>query len=489
MKVETEAYRTERRKRATEPVYLVRFYHVPDYGQAPSYQFSRDFVSRTVLGGTMPQLRCIERMGGGPAQIVPEQGRASIGGFQLDCVDVSGEILRYFANPQLIIRDAMTAAVPAIGDRIYLRLDLDGLPEFGTLEVDTGDNLERIRYSAKDRAAVAVIVKARGVDGTIARDHAAGVRATNGEQIRPGQRVQLLSGYAGMQEAEYMQSQVTEVVDRRISDVVKASYTIETSDITRALRREVFLTATVDTPVILGGHPLVIALRVMLSTGTSTNSQYDILAQENGLGIPYAFLDLQGIEAAIAAMPGEAYCFTITAPEMAKTWLEQEIFKTINAYPLILQDGTLTIRLYTPVLTTTQVTTLDSGSGQAPGEEPTVTPDPGTGPTPTAPPVTPTPGPIVYPPYDLVFISGGLVAGDPNVAETYFPNSPMHNNSYYVPYFDSSMIGRTIQGVGDGIALIMTVDIAGSSGTVSAGVIIQNDFSTDTWVAGSWALV
>jgi hypothetical protein len=102
---------------------------------------------------------------------------------------------------------------------------------------------------------------------------------------------------------------------------------------------------------VIGGHPLEIALRVLTSTGTGLNGQWDILAAENGLGIPLDFIDWEGIAIAVAEFPADGYCFTLIGPEMAKGWLEDQIFKTVNAYPLVLQDGRLTVRLYTPVLT------------------------------------------------------------------------------------------------------------------------------------------
>lgn len=351
MKTETPEHQTERVKRPTEPVYVLRFFHVPDYGRAESFPFTRNFTSRDIKEPSLPVLEVIERIGGGPAQIVPEQGRATIGGFQVDCVDLSGTILQYFSNLQLTLSTAISAGTPGPGELLQLS-DVRGLPTMGTVEVGADPLLlERIRYTGKDDVTGQVTVSARGVDGTTAQSHAAGDPATNGEQIRPGQRCQLLSGYAGMVEADFMPSQLVEIIDRSIGDLVKASYTIDTADITRALRREVFLTATQNAPFVIGGHPLTIALQILLSTGLGTNGPYDVLAAENGLGIPEAFIDVAGIEVERAAIDSEGYCFTLTGPEIAKTWLEQEIFKTLNMYPLVRQDGSLTLKAYTPVLT------------------------------------------------------------------------------------------------------------------------------------------
>lgn len=348
MKTESAAHLAQRVRRSVQPVYIVRFYHVPVYGVEAAYQFSVDFSSGPVLDETVPKLQLIERVQGGPAQIVPEQGRASIGGFVMDGTDIEGLMLRYFSNVQLALGSSISAGAPGVGDPLDVG-DVSGLPPLGTLDVGEGEQLERIRYSAINETTGEVTVSARGVDDTTAQQHAAGDFVTNGEQIRPGQRCILLSGYAAMSEADYMQSQVVEVVNRSISDIIKASYTIETADITRALRNEVFLAATQEAPFIIGGHPLTIALQVMMSTGLGSNGPYDVLAAENGLGIQ--LIDVAGIEALRDLFPTDSYCFTITGSEVGKGWLEQEIFKTINCYPVVFQTGRLGLKMYTPVLT------------------------------------------------------------------------------------------------------------------------------------------
>jgi len=350
VKTESATHQTERLRRAVEPRYIVRFYHVPVYGLAAAYPFSVDFASGPVVGSTLPKLEVLERVQGGPAQVVPEQGRASIGGFVADGVDLNGVVLQYFSNVQLALGSSITAGAPGVGAPLDVG-DVSGIPPTGTLDVGVGAQLERIRYSAVNLGTGEVTVSARGVDDTTAQAHAAGDLVTNGEQIRPGQRCRLLSGYAAMDEADYMESQLVEVVDRNISDLVKASFTIETADISRALRTEVFLAATQEAPFIIGGHPLTIALQVLLSTGTGVNGTYDVLAAENGLGIPVAFVDVTGIELERAVIASQGYCFTITGPEIGKGWLEQQIFKTLNMYPLVRQDGSLTLKAYTPVLT------------------------------------------------------------------------------------------------------------------------------------------
>jgi hypothetical protein len=350
VKTETAGYAAARAQRATEPIYFLRVSHVPDFGSATEYPFSRDFASRAIQAASVPKLECIEAVQGTQQQVTPEQGRSTIGGLALTLIDRGGEILRYFSAPPLTIQAAMTASAPGSGATLALN-DVSGLPSIGTLEVGTEDTLERVRYSATNVAAGTVTVSGRGVDGTTAQAHAVGDPATNGEEIRSGQRATLYAGYAGLDEAAFMPFPKMQVVDRRLESLLSTAYLIELSDIMRSLRNDIFITATHDAPVIIGGHPLVIALLILLSTGTGTNGPYDQLAAENGLAIPAAFIDVVGFEAAIADFPSDGYCFTITGPVTGKDFLETEIFKTINAYPLVRQDGSLTVKLYTPVLT------------------------------------------------------------------------------------------------------------------------------------------
>lgn len=270
MKTETASHAARRVQLITQPVYFVRFFDVPVHGEPTELPFPFDFSTGPVLNETRPKKQYVESISGAPAQVFPEQGRASIGGFSIRLVDVDGEVLNY------------------------------------------------ISFSAP-----------------------------TGNQIRPGQRAQVYSGYADLSEADYMPQVKMEVVDRRLDNIIETAFTIELADIQRSTRREVFLTATQNTPFKLGpAHPLVIALWVLTSTGTGSNGAYDTLAAENGLGIPVQFVDIASFEHAISLTPNDSYCFDITEPAIGKSWLETEIYKTINAYPLVNQEGQLKVKLY-----------------------------------------------------------------------------------------------------------------------------------------------
>jgi hypothetical protein len=265
-KTETAAHAAERAKLQTEPRAFVRFLHLKKYGDGTGYAFSRDVASGAVLAPTRSKDTYLASLAGGRATVIPEQGRATIGGYKIVLLDKDGEVLRAMASPQLTLRTAMTAGAPAAGDWVDINEDPAGLRAVGTIEITTAGVIERVRYDQVDAAndRVRVATGGRGVDGTTAASHGINDPIRHGEEIRPGQRVQIWSGYAPLNEADYMLEATVEVVERKNDGPV---WTIETADIQRSLRRGLFLEASDADPVVLEGHPMELALRVLLSTG------------------------------------------------------------------------------------------------------------------------------------------------------------------------------------------------------------------------------
>jgi hypothetical protein len=171
-------------------------------------------------------------------------------------------------------------------------------------------------------------------------------------EIRPGVRAVVLAGYQGLAGEDFMFLGTFQVENRRAEPFTDPAFVVDLVDITRSTRSEVFLAATPLAPFILSGHPIDIALQILLS-GNPANSNYNTLGIENGLQIPERFIDVEAFEAIRDEMPNDFYCFEIMSPENAKNWLETEIYKTINAYPVIRQvgqDSKLSLRLYRPVI-------------------------------------------------------------------------------------------------------------------------------------------
>ena len=356
-KTETAGHATERVKLQTTPRAIVRVSHVKAYGDATSYPFSVDFTTGAVLSPPRPIVSNIQQIGGNTQVVEPEQGRSSIGTFNILFVDVDGVMLKYLSSPPLTLNGAHTSGVTTI----TVNQDTSGYPDLGTLELTTAGVVERVRYTSKNDVAKQYLGCTRGVDGTTAAAHNSADQVRNGEEIRPGQRVQILGGYAPSLAADYMSICLMEVSARRLlSDGVTIQLSV--TDVQRALRRKVFLLATAKDPVVLTGNPFTLALQIMTSTGAATNGAYDVLPAENGLAIPQGLIDVAGIAALRdASYAGQVYSFSIVGEAQGKEALEQEIWKTTNTFPFVTQEGKFSVRRYAG-LTGTASVTLDESS-------------------------------------------------------------------------------------------------------------------------------
>jgi len=159
------------------------------------------------------------------------------------------------------------------------------------------------------------------------------------------------AGYAGMTLANFLIIMVGWVTDIKLSKD-GLSYEFSITDPMKWMQRKIFRGAE-DSPVTLGGNPVNIMLQVLTSTGLGTNGDYDILAEENGLGIDDAFINVDAIETTRDRwFPGPAYRFSFTINERikAKQWLEKEIWKILNVYPVIDSDGRFNIKPHKPPL-------------------------------------------------------------------------------------------------------------------------------------------
>lgn len=78
-----------------------------------------------------------------------------------------------------------------------------------------------------------------------------------------------------------------------------------------------------------------------------TGGTYDVLDAVDALGIPSAFVDVTTWEALRASdFATDQYQFDITQPHPGKQFIEEQFFKTLNAYPKINQTGQLSIVRY-----------------------------------------------------------------------------------------------------------------------------------------------
>jgi hypothetical protein len=169
------------------------------------------------------------------------------------------------------------------------------------------------------------------------------------------------AGYEGMDETDFLDIMVGWITDIKLSKDGLA-YIFSITDPIKWMQRKIFRGAE-DSTVTLGGNLINIMLQVLTSTGAGTNGDYDTLAAANGLGIDTDFINVTSIEAVRDDwFPGPAYrfSFSIDARIQAKSWLEKEIFKILNVYPVIDADGRFNIKPHKPPLpATVTVQTFD----------------------------------------------------------------------------------------------------------------------------------
>jgi hypothetical protein len=327
------------------PRLFVRFFTLVGSGpSATEAAFSRDFSSGAIQAETKPKLTYLVEITGNTQVVQPERGRSEHGQFRLRLQDAGDEVTRYCANPKRKLGVAMTASVPANGGNVEAKAgeDIAGYPAAGTLLIDD----ERVRYASRDPATRLFQNVTRAVDGTTAAVHAVDALLHNGEEIRPGIRAQVFVGYALVDEVKYLPLPKMQVYERDFSPD-GLDWIVVIADIQRATARRIFGSATQDQPIIIFGNKVHLALRVLLTTAEGGNSKYD-RGDGEGLGVPQALVDIAGLETLAAGFGVQKYRFVESGPQEGKTWLEDQIWKTLNCYPFVLPDGKYSAIRYAP---------------------------------------------------------------------------------------------------------------------------------------------
>jgi len=156
-------------------------------------------------------------------------------------------------------------------------------------------------------------------------------------------------GYMDMAEADMVTLLTGWITDIKMA-TSGAGYDVVITDPLKWLQRKIFR-GSEDTPVNLLGNPVNIMLAILTSTGNGTNGDYDWYAEENGLGIDDNYINITHIEAERDKwFHGLHFNFDIRKRRKAKDFLENEIFKVLNIYPIIRGDGVFDIKVFRPPL-------------------------------------------------------------------------------------------------------------------------------------------
>lgn len=111
--------------------------------------------------------------------------------------------------------------------------------------------------------------------------------------------------------------------------------------------------------VVIQDNPVNIMLRILTSTGLGTNGAYDDLPASAGLGIDEDDVAVLAMEEQRDRwLLGFNMKFELFDLTEAKRFLESEVLRFVNAYPLVDNEGRLSMTLYTPPLPTIQIREL-----------------------------------------------------------------------------------------------------------------------------------
>ncbi len=329
MKTESAAYAEARVKLAQQPVYVAQPYHVVRSGRPAEWPFSRGFASGAVAAATRDYLDILGRPSGNTQTVVPEEGQSSIGTFTLPLQDQDGEVLRYLSNPRALLKDALSGVLADRPSYIEATTSIGGYPAIGTLQIGA----ERVRYRRRHDASNRFMDLEWAVDATAPTGHIPGDQIQNGEQIRAGQRIQLLAGYRDIDERSFLRFAKMEITGVTLSND-GVSYLVTLADIQKFIQRLVF-PATQDAPIIIEGHPIDIALRMLLSTGTATISTGTVqLLRPNivqGVGTDFRNLARAGDVLVVAPFTSDERVLTVTFVESGTRLYVQETIAADSA--------------------------------------------------------------------------------------------------------------------------------------------------------------
>lgn len=309
---------------AYEPVYLVIFDDIPT-------RFSTGPV-KDAIGTTKPYMR---NLSGGGAQVTVSEGRTSLANRSFSLLDISTMVTQLAFEYQLANRIVtIKAGFANLSESDYVILFVGRILNY-TLSNDnvtwTFDCLTLVKDERKQ------IFMAQAT--------------TSAPVAVPDVTINAIS-------TTLFPAATAGVCYLRIDDEV-ISYTGTTPiTFTGCLRGQLgTVAATHDSGaqitnlVHLQGNPLTLALQIMMSTGTGSNGDYDVLPACAGLGIDQALVAIDKFTTQRDQwLSYFVFQFEESERVDGKTFLEEQIYTFCNSYPVVDNYGRLSIKVYGPPL-------------------------------------------------------------------------------------------------------------------------------------------
>ncbi len=317
------------KKGAKAPVYLVEF-------EGLSTRYSNLLV-KDPTGPVKPYL---SNLAGSTGQITVDEGRSSIGSMTFKIVDKNTEITELNAFNVLqnrlvtiktgFIEQSESEYIPVFkGEILDFSLGTDNITwQFMTLS---------LLKKQKSRIMTAATKLTAGIDGVTATVPVIGT-------------TQFAIATGGAPPQFYIQ----------IDDEVISYTGVTAVSFTGCVRGELGtlaaahgINADVRNRIVLEGNGVDIALQIMTSTGLGTNGPFDVLPASAGLAIDESLIDVaRFISEKQKWLNSALFRFELSEAEDGKKFLESELYRFMNAYPIINNDGQISFKVYTPPLPT-----------------------------------------------------------------------------------------------------------------------------------------
>lgn len=315
----------------------------------------RYFSMKPVKGATRPYIVCLKGLRSVSQKITPEEGQSSIGTLSFSLLDKNDRITALLAHPIRKKRVELWGGYDELDESKYIRLATNLIEDF---EVTQGLTEYSFKTADLQRSIKSKVFKPKVTSLTAGLSQGA-LSAT----------VASTTGFLTVVHPSLGTCGYVRIDDEIIRWTAKGdtSFTIQrgqfnTADVAHSTDAEV------KELIVFQEHPLAVALKVLTSTGEGTNGDYDTLPFHWALGIDEALVDVSKWESEGADWLkfnptdhtlGYQFRFIYDEEAEAKKFIEEEILKPLNAYPLVSADGSLSIKAFSPPVPFVELPRLD----------------------------------------------------------------------------------------------------------------------------------
>lgn len=317
-------YAKDLRRGRYKPVYIAVFDGIPTR-----------FSTGPVTSQQGPTLPYITGLAGGAAQVTVDMGRSSLANTSLQILDAKSFVTKTAFEYQLGNRKVTIKAgfqglpeanyVNAFVGRVnnYTLQPDNGIWAFDLVSLMTDTFVNIFDNSAIEQGDITDTATVINVDSTVGWPN-----ASNGQMY-------LLIGLEVIGYTAKTPTSFTGLLRGQLGTVA-ASHSDQDS---------------IGNMCVLQDNPLNIALQILTSTGAGTNGPYDVLPANMGLAIDQSLVNVAQFEHMRDTwMPGVTFRFEEFASVQGKQFLEEQVYTFCNAYPVIDNNGLLSVNVYVPPL-------------------------------------------------------------------------------------------------------------------------------------------